>query len=78
MASRGSRLVNPPLVIGSVIPASSASTSTATAGARPTTASSATAVAASRNWLPTSATSGRRVRSSQAPSSGPDTMDGTV
>jgi hypothetical protein len=78
VASRGSRLVNPPLVIGSVVPATKANPSTTTDGARPTAASSATADAASRNWLPANATSGRRVRSSHAPSSGPDTIDGTV
>ncbi|WP_309110802.1 hypothetical protein [Saccharothrix sp.] len=68
--------MNPPLVIGNVIPARHANPSNAH-GVDPTR-TSPHATAASTNWLPANAITGRRVRSSHAPSNGPDRIDGIV
>lgn len=71
-------LVKPPLTIGNVVPAMAASTSAIQSGALPTTASIPSIVSASTAWLAPRAVRRNRVRSSQAPSSGPLTMAGML
>ena len=74
----GIRLVNPPKDNGQVAPASSATSGRVQSGAFPASATSPTRVVAASIWSSTITRRRRPVRSSHAPSNGPDTMHGRV